>query len=226
MGITYNPVQLANEKNHLVATHTDADNTVIFTNVFTSHESVSTLARHDERVALLVYRSGYFTVKPDTGKYKAFETVRSLSDTFADKNRNYKFDPDEKKEAYVIGAVAEQKRPPDAAKDPKDPGKKDDRKGRVVAFADAASISDGLLSNSQGNAVFIADSLKWLVGKAELQGQIADEEDVKIRHTRKEDLIWFHSTVVVVPLLVLGAGFLATRRKKTNAKEKVGTDAA
>ena len=77
-----------------------------------------------------------------------------------------------------------------------------------------------------GNALYFSDTLKWLVGDTALQGELANEEDVKIRHTRKEDVIWFHATVVVVPLLVLGIGFLATRRRKVETSEKVSTDAA
>ena len=71
-----------------------------------------------------------------------------------------------------------------------------------------------------GNALFFADSLKWLVGQAELQGQLASEEDVKVRLSKKEDIYWFQGTVVVVPLLVLGAGFIATRRRNGRAKGK------
>jgi hypothetical protein len=32
------------------------------------------------------------------------------------------------------------------------------------------------------------------------------EEDVKIAHTRAEDVIWFYATVFAVPLIILGAG--------------------
>ena len=37
---------------------------------------------------------------------------------------------------------------------------------------------------------------------------VKPEEDVRIAHTRQEDVVWFYSTIFGVPLLVLGAGIL------------------
>lgn len=217
MGIRFNQVPLGNEKNHVAATRSQSDVWFIFSNVFTSHDSVVSLARHDERVAVLVFQGGYLTVTPDTPKFKAFETVRALSDTFVDQNRNFKADADEKRDSYVLGAVAE-------LKGVKPADKKSAKNGRVVVFSDATSLADAIVRNV-GNALYFADSLKWMVGESEMAGAIATEEDVKIRHTNKEDAVWFHGTVIVVPLMVLGAGFFATRRRR-GGKEKGGADAA
>jgi hypothetical protein len=205
-GIRFNEVPLGNDKNYVAATRSAADNWFIFSNIFTSHESVASLARHDERIAVLIFQAGYLSVTPQMGSWKAAETVRALSDTYADTNKNFKNDQGEKRDSYVLGAVAEPKSAKLDAKTKK-PG------GRIVAFADATVLSDALVRNP-GNVVFFADSLKWLVGDVERTGEVASEEDVKIRHTRKEDATWFHGTVVVVPLLVLGAGYFATRRKR------------
>src|SRR5690606_28423724 len=109
MGLKYTSVPLGNEKAHVTATRSPSDVWFIYSNIFTSHDSVVSLARHDERVAILAYQGGFWTVTPDNGKWRAFETVRALSDTFADTNRNFKLDQDEKKESYVLGAVAELK---------------------------------------------------------------------------------------------------------------------
>jgi hypothetical protein len=123
----------------------------------------------------------------------------------------------------VLGAAAE-------LKESKDSPSKNGKRGRVVAFGDATAVVDALTTQNPGNALYFADSLKWLKGESQFAGELAQEEDVKIRHTRNEDIAWFYGTVVAVPMLVLGAGFLATRRKKRGdrvertAKEK--TDAA
>lgn len=206
MGIRYNDVPLANEKNFYPGTHSDADKWFLFTNVFTSHDSVVSLARHEERIALVVFRAGYLSVTPELGKWRSFETVRSLPDTFPDKNRNFKNDPDEKKDAYVLGAVAE-------IKDKKVDAKKKTRQSRVVVFTDATAIGDQLIQ-APANGVFFIDSLKWLVGESETMGEIATNQDVKIQHSNKESAVWFYSTIGVVPALVLLAGYLATRRGK------------
>jgi hypothetical protein len=218
MGLRYNKEPLANQKNSIAATRSPSDVWFIYSNIFTSHESVSSLSKHDERVALLYYQGGHFSVTPELGRWKTFETVRALSDTFIDLNRNFKKDDNEKADAYVMGAVAE-------LKDPKAPAGADkNRKGRVVALGDATVIADALVRNV-GNVLFFADSLKWLVGESETAGALASEEDVKIRHTRKEDAVWFHGTVIIVPALVLGAGFLATRRRKITVKKGDGNAA-
>lgn len=212
MGLRYNKQPLANQKNSIAATRSASDVWFIYSNIFTSHETVSSLSKHDERVALLYYQGGYFSVTPELGRWKTFETVRALSDTFVDLNRNFKKDDDEKTDAYVMGAVAE-------LKDPKAPANSgNSRKGRVVALGDATVVSDALVRNV-GNVLFFSDSLKWLVGESDTAGALAAEEDVKIRHTRKEDAVWFHGTVIIVPALVLGAGFLATRRRKVTGKK-------
>lgn len=213
-GIRYNDVPLANEKNFYPGTHTDADHWFLITNIFTSHESVVSLARDEQRIALAVFRAGYLSVTPELGNWRAFETVRTLADTFPDKNRNFKNDPDEKKDAYVMGAVAE-------LKNRKVDEKKKTRQSRIVVFTDATAISDQLIQ-APANGVYFIDSLKWLVGDADKMGEVATAEDVKIRHTNKEDAVWFHSTVIAVPLLVLGAGFLATRRKRGGSDEGRG----
>ncbi len=211
VGIDFQAVPLANDKNHVAISHSPSDAWIIFSNIFTSHDSVTSLSRHDERVAILLYQSGYFKVTADNGTWTVSETVRSMGDTYADNNRNFRFDPDEKRQFYPIGVAAELK-----AK-PKDAGAS--RQGRIVALADSSAIADGLVRNV-GNALYFADSLKWLVGQPELQGQLASEEDVKIRLSRKQDIYWFQATVVVVPLLVLGSGFAATRRRADKRKSK------
>ncbi|MBM4252215.1 MAG: hypothetical protein FJ146_09610 [Deltaproteobacteria bacterium] len=211
IGIDFQPVPLANDKNHVSLSHGPSDAWIIFSNVFTSHDSVTSLSRHDERVAILFYQSGYFKVTPDNGTWTVSETVRSMGDTYADVNRNFRFDTDEKRQFYPLGVAAELKTKPNDA----GPG----RQGRVVAIADASILGDGLVRNV-GNALYFADSLKWLVGQPELQGQLASEEDVKIRLSRKQDIYWFQSTVMVVPMLVLGSGFFATRRRSEKRKTK------
>ena len=91
-----------------------------------------------------------------------------------------------------------------------------DGMARVMAVGDATMLGDAVIRNP-GNVLFFVDSLKWAAGEAEFAGEVASEQDIKIRHTRKEDVVWFNGTVFAMPLLVIGAGFFATRRKKRKA---------
>jgi hypothetical protein len=204
-GMTYVPTPLANDANYVAASHSEADSWFLFTNGFTSHESITSLARNDQRAAVLTFRSGYFKFNPDAEKdWQILETVRSLSDTFADENRDFKFNAGkEKRQTYVQGAVSQRKDGPGVMK-----------KGKILGFADASAAADVLVRN-QGNLMYITEGLRWLVGDTKKSGGVAaTEEDVRIRHTRKEDLAWFYGTVLFVPALVLGIGAIANRRAK------------
>ena len=220
IGLTFEPRMLANMTNHYSGTKSAADVWFLYTTVFTSHESVQILARNDQKgAAILTLKSGYFTTKQDVPGWAVNDTVRSLSDSFVDENRNFKMDEGkETRGPRVLGAVAEQKADPASTPktDPKLDGKATDAsalRGRVVAFADASIISDPLVQN-QGNLVYFIDSLKWLVGGSAASGVPVSEEDVRIRHTSKEDAAWFYGTILLVPGLVLVLGAVATRRAR------------
>lgn len=204
-GMTYIPTPLANDANYVAASRSEADTWFLFTNGFTSHESITALARNDQRAALLTFRSGYFQFKADAHKdWQSFETVRSLGDTFADENRDFKFnDGKEKRLTYVQGAASQRKEEQGVSK-----------RGKILVFADASATSDVLVRN-QGNLIYVTEGLRWLAGDSKKSGGIAaTEEDIRIRHTRKEDLAWFYGTVLLVPALVLAIGGIANRRAK------------
>lgn len=203
-GMTFIPVPLANDANYVAASRSEADTWFLFTNGFTTHESITALARNDQRAAILTFRSGYFQVKTDVKGWQVFETVRSLSDTFADENRDFKFnDGKEKRMTYVQGAAAQQIEAPGVVK-----------RGKILGFSDASALADVLVRN-QGNLIYFTEGLRWLVGDSKKTGGVATtEEDVRIRHTRKEDLAWFYGTVLVVPGLVLAMGAIANRRAR------------
>ena len=61
---------------------------------------------------------------------------------------------------------------------------------------------------------FALDGIKWLLGDESLAGEIATEVDVSVEHTRKQDVLWFYSTVFAAPAIVLGIGLLVTRRRR------------
>jgi hypothetical protein len=101
----------------------------------------------------------------------------------------------------------------------KDKAKKDKKKEtlkpeemRVVVFADSDVFSDRFvgfrLSYNEigGNMQLLADVLRWLADEDRVPGLPRSEEDVKIVHSRNEDVYWFYGTVFPVPLLILGAG--------------------
>lgn len=216
IGVTIEDGVLCNDRSFVKATRSPADVAFVFSNSFTSHESVSTLARHDDRLAVIFFQSGFLTVSGQAGAWKAQETLRALPDTFLDANRNFTFDTGEERKSYSMTAVAVREAPEPVADPaaPKPDASADTRlDGRVFVAANGALISDALMRNP-GNLLFAAETLKWVTGDTAARGETQSEEDIKVLHTRKEDMIWFYGSVLAVPLLVLAAGWYATRRRR------------
>ncbi len=65
-----------------------------------------------------------------------------------------------------------------------------------------------------GNGLLALDAVHWLMGDEAFSGQTSTEADVKITHTRKQDVAWFYATVFLVPAAVIGAGVMVTRGKR------------
>lgn len=207
MGILFKAETLANEGNYVAATKSPSDKWFLFSSNFTSHESVKNLAKHEESIPLLLFHTGYLVLKDKTGQWKVRETVRSMRETFADTNKNFKHDKGERKKTYSVAAAATY-----TIKDPKD---KEKTEGRVIVSADAHIMSDAVVgAGSPANALFVLDGLKWMIGESSRSGEINSEEDVKIRHKRNENVAYFWGSVAGVPLLILLVGFIATRRRK------------
>lgn len=211
VGLTYSPTRIANDKSFVRAARTDVDHWFIFSNVFGSHESVESLSRNDDRMGVLVYQGGSFQAAPVEGDWRTFEVIKSLNSSFDDKNRNYAFDEGkEKRQSWVLAAAAEKAVAGKEAQDPK-------AKAKIYAFADASVISDFLIRNP-ANQLLVLDAARWVAGDSAISGEIASEEDVRIRHSKVRELFVFHGSIFLVPILVLATGFVATRKRRKGGK--------
>ena len=207
IGIDFDKHPVGNERNHVAATRSPVDNWFLFTTSFTGHESIKTLSHNEDKVAVLAFESGSLSISvdaPEAAKWHVTETVRSLADSFVDLNRNYKFDERLERRgatALALAAVSSSASTPDG------------KPSKIVVFGDSAAFSDGLIRNP-GNLAYISDSMKWLAGEQALGGKLANEEDVRIRQSDNQDLIWFYGSVVFVPAMVLLAGGATIRAGK------------
>jgi hypothetical protein len=200
---------------------------MLVTSSFTSHASVSTLSRNAPRAAVVFSGAGSLKDRR-TKDNKVNFAVRAAADTFADVNRNYRREKSsERAEAFNLAAAITRdvgKAPDAKAKDDKkkDAKKKDESKDplddlnqmRAFVLADGDAFSDLVMSNVVGNQVFFVDALRWLGGEESWSGEQTSEEDVRIEHTKKEDQLWFYSTIFGMPALVLGAGITMVRRAR------------
>jgi hypothetical protein len=215
-GLKYSPDLLANETNHIRVRNNDSDRTRLSSSSFSSHASVSTLSRNAPRAAVVFFGSGSLD-KPQSLQGKVDFAVRTPSSTFNDANKNYKLDKDSEKTAvYNLAAAVSRPvagAPPAPAKDEKAKDKKAESvEMRAFVTADVDAFSDLVLQNVIGNQVLFVDAMRWLVGEESYSGQVNTEEDVRIEHTKQQDLAWFYSTIFGIPGIVLGAGLFFRRR--------------
>jgi hypothetical protein len=223
VGVEFTPVVLANDKQFAKRRYNDSDRTLLVTNRFSSHASVSTLSRNAARAAVVVAGAGSVQRAPGSTA-KADVAVRAMSTTFEDPNRNYTFDEaTEKRDSFGLAvAVSEpvEGAPVPEKKEAK-PGEKQDipvvptpREMRAFVVSDADVFTDLVMSNFMTNQLLVIDALRWLGGEESYAGEVNSEEDVRIEHTQKKDLVWFYATIFGAPALVLGLGLTYSRRSR------------
>lgn len=252
VGLKFSSNVLANERNHVRLRGDNSDRARIISNSFSSHASVSTLSRNSPRAAVVLFGAGSLEQAAGS-KGRADFTVRSMTGTFDDKNRNYEFDKGaETQKLYNVAAAVSR---PAGASDGKDEAEggdhaghdhadgskdaKDDAKGekdkkpddkakkqdvremRAFVLADADAFSDFVMGEVMGNQVLFVDAVRWLVGEESFSGPPNTEEDVRIQHTKQEDLVWFYASIFGAPGLVLAAGVFVSRRSRRASTKQV-----
>jgi hypothetical protein len=231
LGLDFSPVVLANESKHVRRRYNVSDRVMIVTSTFSSHASVSTLSRNAPRAAIVVSGAGSLKDRRDKKNTVNF-AVRAPADTFKDFDRNYRRDKErERAESFMLAAAVNRKADDEAENrekknhDEKDKGDEKDKsdekdplddlnEARAFVVADGDAFSDLVMSNVMGNQVFFVDAVRWLGGEESWSGEQTSEEDVRVEHTKKEDQLWFYSTIFGMPALVFGAGITGVRRAR------------
>jgi hypothetical protein len=222
VGLTWSPDILAHEKVMVSRRHNNSDRTILVTNRFSSHASVSTLSRNSARMPIIFPGASSLDKRDGGGDVKIDFAVKSLPDTFDDKNGNFEFDQGigEKRAAFNVAAAVSKSVPPTASYRGKDLPEM-----RAFVMADADAMSDAAMGH-EPNKFFVADVVRWLGGEESFSGAITNTEDVRIEHTKQKDVIWFYATILGAPAGVLGLGLaLGRRRKQKPAKPGGAADA-
>jgi hypothetical protein len=179
-----------------------SDRANLVTATFTSHPSVTTLQRLGPRASVVLPGAGWINTKRErTSVIPVDAPIKAHFATFKDANGNFTMDPGEDKRAWELAATATKK---DA---------------RVFVIADSDWIADEAIK-VPGNGVLAGDVIKWLMGDEAFSGQTSTEADVKITHTKKQDVVWFYSTIFLAPSLVIGAGVLVTRKSRRGRRQQ------
>ncbi len=200
LGVRAESSALAHATAHVRQTRGIGDRVTLVSNRFGSHEAVTTLSRNSTQLAVVTP-----TVTPiektGEGSGRVTTLIRSLPDTWLDIDGDRMRGDDEPAKVWDLAVAIE---------GPGDDGY------RAVVIGDVNAFSDPILQFSQGNAVFAVDTLRWLADEASLAGESETEEDVRIQHTRDQDIAWFWGTIFGVPAMVFLTGliFVNVRRRR------------
>ena len=188
----------------------------IVTNKFSTHPAVTTLARNNKLMQLVFSNTGSLVEvaeHPTTRK----AVIKSLEDTWADSNLNYKQDSTEKGSVWNIAMTVEQE---NTTED-------DDsiRDSKAIVFADSTWLTDNFLAKGftvgtqtiQPHAVTLSDTLFWLTDKKENAGTVNNEQDIKIQHSKEGQSWIFFGSSLFIPLSIFSLGLIRIRRRRKGA---------
>ncbi len=129
--------------------------------------------------------------------------LRTKPDTWEDITRDGKKADDESSKVWTLGMAST--------------GGAEGSAWRAVVLGDVTMFSDPMLGSVAGNDQLVDDTFKWLVGDEDIAGETTNEEDVKIRHTREQDVAWFYGLTFMPPVFVmlLGGAIIRMRRRRS-----------
>ncbi len=217
---------MANDRIYARRTYTPADHTLLVTNRYRPHPITNTLRGRSHQNPLVVLTSGAL-VKGRPGKGVSLtDVVGLMPGTWADKNRDYRFNPNTEKRVTpllgvaVSGLAGKPAPKPKASK--KSRGQVPSNAGTAIVFADADLTSNLVLRNRANYSLLVA-TINWLAGDETAASAPETEEDIQILHASSNELAWFYVPVFVVPLLVLLlGGYMAHRRGKPQQESAHG----
>jgi hypothetical protein len=201
LGLKLLRVPLANDQRYLRISHQQSDRGNLVTASFSSHASVGTLASLGSEASIVFPGAAALEpVQPLPRGVTHDVSVRAPAETFQDANHDFLPDEGEPRRAWPLVVAVEKA------------GVSGASPARVVAMGDSDVMTDGG-PRGYGNPYLLVDTVLWLLGEEELAGEVSNEEDVPLQHTRQKDVVWFYSAVFLAPAMVLGVGFLVTRRR-------------
>jgi len=213
LSLRLSSLPLVNDRVYLSRTHQKADRLGIVPTSYSSHAVLSSQSAYGSQMPVVFLAAGALskTATPPSPAPTVDFVIRTEPNTWEDKNGDFEFQQgSEERKSLPVAAAVTLRKSGSAEQD-----------ARAFVLGDSDVFCD-LLIHNRANAMLAFDGIRWLLGEPESTGPINSEEDVPVRHTRKQDVFWFYSSVFAAPSLVLLAGWVATRkRRKNKGKNKV-----
>ena len=216
LSLQLSSLPLVNDRIYLSRTHQKEDRLGIVPTSYSSHAALSSQAAFGSQMPVVFLAAGALskTATPPTPPNSAPTVdfvIRTEPSTWEDKNGDFEFQQgSEERKSLPVAAAVTLRKSGSAEQD-----------ARAFVLGDSDVFCD-LLIHNRANAMLAFDSVRWLLGEPESTGPINSEEDVPVRHTRKQDVFWFYSSVFAAPALVLLAGWAATRKRRKNKGKNTG----
>lgn len=205
LGLRFTDGAVAHASEILPVTRSVQDRYALYSNRFGSHASTATLTKFSTRASIAAITALGIDQTGDPGlpgKPEYTPLIRSYDGSWVDSTRDFKKGEGEAEGVQVL-AMAVESPEPDGY--------------RAIVVGDVSMASDFVLSRSQGSAQFVLDGARWLAHEEDLTGEISSEEDVRIKHTKEDDAMWFYATIFGMPVLLLVVGAFVVRRRRTTA---------
>ena len=232
LGLQLHDGVIASKRHFMRRTASNADRSIVYSNRYSSHPTVTSASLNASQVATFVYGAGALERRkgelPPPRPQIVFP-LRTAADAWRDLDGDFEQGKDEAAgQQNLIAAVTV----PVVARGTVDSGTVDSNgnipaagrsapgesaelaaEGRVVVIGDGDFVTDKLFRNP-GNLLIFVDSLRWLIGDEAVSTDLASEEDIPIEHSREADKWWFYLTTFAVPLPLVGVGMWTARRRR------------
>ncbi|MCY3964184.1 MAG: hypothetical protein OXG83_04015 [Acidobacteria bacterium] len=210
---------VANERYHLRRDGALSDRRLLLTNRFGSHETVRDLSRAASRIGLVLDgASGLEGVVG--GPARPSVLVRPMTGSWLELDGNFERDAEAEPDRIEALAMASEREVEGAAAG--DSGEAGvPAESRAIVIGDADTMNDDFVyvtgpGTMSANAKLLLDAYVWLAREDETAvSSVPGDDDPVLQRTRGESIRWFLGTVFGVPVLVLAAGFVYVRARRS-----------
>jgi hypothetical protein len=148
LGVRFDPTLLAHMTKHIRLREDESDSTLLISNMFSSHPSVTSLHDNAPRAAIVLFGAGSLDRARRTSVPIDF-AVSSMTGSFRDRNGNYRQDAKtEPSDSFNLAAAVTL------------PGS-NGTEARAFVLADADGLSDFALRELMTNQLLVVDAVKW-----------------------------------------------------------------